>query len=326
MTTVTAGQRFGEWEVLESSDNQASHTPCKCSCGTLQGVLVSSLLKGLSQGCRVCGISRGWAKRKARYEALVSHPSTKSFPAEYAIWVGMHARCKRDPRYAGRGILVSPEWACFWTFLRDMGLRPEGLSIDRKDNDLGYSKSNCRWATRVEQSNNKSSRLVVSDNGELVKKGYKVPLPKTARLGKSLSRFTTFEDSEELKEALTSYSSYLESKGKRLGLEVAKLLKSKSRICKLIKSLATSVGDSLALKVEYPYASKRLSTRIFIAIPPEAIQTVKREFAYRGVSKADKHPLEGFNTSQAVRFATLLLLHSRKRLPKAAIDVYRTRY
>ena len=60
--------------------------------------------------------------------------------------------------YGGRGIAVCPEWLVFGGFLADMGEAPDGLTLDRKDPDLGYYKGNCHWADWVEQALNKRSR------------------------------------------------------------------------------------------------------------------------------------------------------------------------
>jgi len=75
----------------------------------------------------------------------------------------MIGRCKNPSQskyenYGGSGITYCTEWAVYSNFLRDMGERPEGKTLDRKDNSKGYYKENCRWATRWEQDTNKGPR------------------------------------------------------------------------------------------------------------------------------------------------------------------------
>jgi hypothetical protein len=79
---------------------------------------------------------------------------------EFKSWRSMKQRClgltpKHDRDYKARGITVCPEWeSSFETFYRDLGPRPDGTTLDRIDNDLGYFPGNCRWATPTQQARN----------------------------------------------------------------------------------------------------------------------------------------------------------------------------
>lgn len=82
---------------------------------------------------------------------------------EYVAWLAMRERCRRKTHwgykyYGGKGIGITSDWDNFHAFLSDMGRKPNGdYSLDRIDNARGYSKNNCRWATREEQNRNKSA-------------------------------------------------------------------------------------------------------------------------------------------------------------------------
>jgi hypothetical protein len=89
---------------------------------------------------------------------------------EWKTWSSMRQRCKPDNKdaanYFQRGIAVCERWSSFENFIADMGLRPSGKSsIDRIDNNKGYSPENCRWATRIEQESNKRTTVLLEVNG-----------------------------------------------------------------------------------------------------------------------------------------------------------------
>lgn len=69
-------------------------------------------------------------------------------------------------RYGGRGISVCERWLTFSNFLADMGEKPKGATIERRDNDGRYEKRNCRWAGGIDQANNKSNNRVLQYDGK----------------------------------------------------------------------------------------------------------------------------------------------------------------
>jgi hypothetical protein len=89
----------------------------------------------------------------------------------YSSWLNMKARCENPEHrlyvhYGARGISVCPEWAGNYDqFYRDMGDRPDGYTLERINNALGYFKDNCRWATRQEQAQNRRTRVDLTIDG-----------------------------------------------------------------------------------------------------------------------------------------------------------------
>lgn len=109
-----------------------------------------------------------------------------SLTQEYAVWKHMRNRCNnpkcRDyPRYGGRGIKVDPRWDVYENFREDMGPRPSRKhSIERIDNDRGYGPDNCKWATKLEQSRNRSNVILKPENLEKIRLHPEIPASELA--------------------------------------------------------------------------------------------------------------------------------------------------
>jgi hypothetical protein len=91
---------------------------------------------------------------------------------EYHSWSSMKQRCLNPnhdyyPAYGGNGVTICDEWTnSFEKFLEDMGPRPKGTSLDRRDNSKGYCKENCQWATRAHQQVNRNNSKFHTFQGE----------------------------------------------------------------------------------------------------------------------------------------------------------------
>lgn len=127
---------------------------CKCSCGKSKVIRGSHVRYGITKSCG-CLNSEVTAARNKKH-GMWNTPAWNS-------WNSMLARCfnPNNPayyRYGGRGIAVAKSWWEFKNFYKDMGPRPSKKSLERINNDRGYSKTNCKWATASEQALNRRAK------------------------------------------------------------------------------------------------------------------------------------------------------------------------
>ena len=156
-----AGRVYERLTVISRAGTRGNHAlwNCMCSCGTATVVQASHLNSGRikSCGCYIREQSTTHGKRRSRV---------------YKIWDGMVQRCTNPnatgyEHYGGRGIQVCEAWLTFENFFADMGDPPSNAySLDRRDNDDGYSADNCRWATEEEQHNNRSDNRLIEYKGK----------------------------------------------------------------------------------------------------------------------------------------------------------------
>lgn len=148
-----SGVRFGALLVVARGANNRDGTAtweCVCDCGERRVIAGTTLRAGRRRSC-------GCQSPRFTAERMRKHGLSRS--RTYSIWHGMRQRCESDKAakkhlYCSKGIRVCERWQSFENFVSDMGLAPDGCSIERLDGNADYRPANCVWATPKDQANN----------------------------------------------------------------------------------------------------------------------------------------------------------------------------
>lgn len=166
-----AGDKYGRLTVLYRSNKRGScgqiYWHCRCDCGNEVDVLGYLLRQGHTKSCGCYNVEMASVSNK-------THGMSRT--RIHNIWKGMRQRCycgtnDAYANYGGRGIKVCDEWSVFenfynWALANGWKEDSTGISIDRIDVNGDYCPENCRWASAVEQANNKRNTLMLTARGE----------------------------------------------------------------------------------------------------------------------------------------------------------------
>lgn len=164
------GEKFGMLTILAAERRPRKFSTlgmeivyhAQCECGNMSTPRRWAVLAGAVISCGCLNIKKLRESNITHGYAVNKHENPT-----YRIWQAMKDRTLRKNNiewdaYGGRGIGICEKWMKFENFLNDMGECPPGLSIDRIDNDKGYCKENCRWATYSQQARNKRNTIFLT--------------------------------------------------------------------------------------------------------------------------------------------------------------------
>ena len=155
--------------TISQGRRKVRHAVFQCECGQRLVMKIGNVKSNGSQSC-------GCLHREISRQLLTGNTNTRTHNLKktgtYNSWQSMKSRCSNEkqasfPQYGGRGLVVCDRWRnSFENFLEDMGVRPEGCSIDRIDNEKGYSPDNCRWSSSKQQNRNRRNNVMLTIDGE----------------------------------------------------------------------------------------------------------------------------------------------------------------
>jgi hypothetical protein len=159
------GNRYGRLVVISFNHlkNRIVYWNVICDCGKEKVIPGGGMKDGSTKSCGCYMLDQIVLANKKHGEAH----KTK----EWRAWRNMKTRCLNPANhayknYGGRGILICESWLnSYENFLFDMGRCPKNFSLERENNEIGYCKENCKWASRLEQSNNRRNVIKITHNG-----------------------------------------------------------------------------------------------------------------------------------------------------------------
>lgn len=164
-TRFFAGQKYGRLTAIERAE-RPGYGRFVCECGQAKEILIGHVVRGRVQAC-------GCLQKERSRQALTKRQTTHGqFGTKtYTAWRAMRQRCESPDHpayinYGARGVEVCTRWKKFENFFADMGDRPPGLTLERKDNSKGYSPDNCIWAGWSAQANNRRNNVRITYAGK----------------------------------------------------------------------------------------------------------------------------------------------------------------
>ena len=152
------GHKVGTLTVIRFDETRGGHAYwiVRCECGIEKSVQSANIQNPRRKSCG--------CKGGVQIHGLWKHPL-------YLTWQNMMTRCYNPNSadwkdYGGRGITVCERWHKVENFVEDMVERPDGYQIDRRNNELGYSKENCQWSTKLQNARNRRNNKIVVYQGK----------------------------------------------------------------------------------------------------------------------------------------------------------------